>query len=191
MGFDARGARGTLNALCLAVIVGAGCGGSNNDVQISAQPLTGTISRQAWSIGTVTGQRDPYSAFGDAYSIVMYPVTFAACEESAPASVSPLVLMVPGVVGSYTITPAELSNGQAGSTGSTSSYPTWQPYPSGSGGTTSARNNVAAYFTSGLSATRGRIVISSVGMSAIAGGADLTFDAENHLNGQFQATLCP
>jgi hypothetical protein len=190
MGFDARRVRGALNTLCLVVIVGAGCGGSD-EVQISKQPLTGTISSQAWAIRTATGQRDPYSAFGDEYSITMYPVTFAACEESAPAGASPLVVIVPGVVGSYSITPSESSNGQAGSTGSTSSYPTWQPYPSGSGGTTGGSNNVAAYFTSGLSATQGRIVINSVGTSAIAGGADLTFDADNHLNGQFQATLCP
>ena len=191
MGLDARGARGILNAFCLVVIVGAGCGGSNDEVQISKQPLAGTINGQAWAIGTVTEQRDPYSAFGDQYSITMYPVTFAACEESAPAGVDPLVVFVPGVVGNYQISPPELSNGQAGSTGSTSSYPTWQPYPSGSGGSTGAGNNVTAHFASGLRATRGRVVISSVGTSAIAGGADLTFDAENHLNGQFQANLCP
>ena len=193
MGLDARGARGILNAFCLVVIVGAGCGGSDNEVQISKQPLTGIINGQAWAIGTVTGQEqwDPSSAFGGGYSITMYSVTFAACEESAPASTDPLVVLVPGVVGSYPIAPQEISNGQAGSTGSTTSYPTWQPYPSGSGGAAGAGNNVAASFASGLRATRGRVVISSVGTSAIAGGADLTFDADNHLNGQFQATLCP
>ena len=125
MGFDARGARGTLNAFCLAVIVGAGCGGSDDEVQISKQPLTGTINGQAWALGTVTEQQDPYSAYGDEYSITMYPVTFTACEGSAPASVDPLVVLVQGVVGSYPISPAEIANGQAGSTGTTSSYPTW------------------------------------------------------------------
>jgi hypothetical protein len=173
------------------VMVGAGCAGSGDEVQISKQPLTGTINGQAWAIGTATEQWDPYSEYGEQYSIAMYPVTFAACEESAPANADPLVVLVPGVVGSYPITPPEPANGQAGATGTTSDYPTWQPYPSGSGGTTGASSNVAAYFASGLRATRGRIVISSVGTSAIAGGADLTFDADNHLNGQFQATLCP
>jgi len=191
MGFDARGARGTLNAFCLAVIVGAGCGGSADEAQISKQPLTGTINGQAWALGTVTEQWDPYSAYGDEYSITMYPVTFAACEESAPAKADPLVVLVPRVVGSHPITSPEIANGQVGSTGLTSSYPTWQPYPSGSGGTTHTGSNVAAYFASGLRATRGRVVISSVGTSAMAGGADLTFDADNHLNGQFQATICP
>jgi len=191
MGLDARRDRGTLSALCLAVIVGAGCGGSDNEVQISKQPLAGTVNGQAWAIGTVTGQQDPYSAFGNEYSITMYPVTFAVCEGSAPTSVDPLVVLVPGVVGTYTITPPELSNPQAGSTGSTSNEPTWQPYPSGSGGATGAGNNVAAYFATGLRAIRGRVVISSVGTSMIAGGAALTFNDDNYLNGQFQTTLCP
>jgi hypothetical protein len=172
-------------------ILGASCGGLGDEVAISDQPLAGTINGQAWSIGTVTGQLDPYSAFGNEYSFTMYPMSVATCENGTPANLDPLVVLVPGVVGNYPISKPETSSGQSGSTGSTSTDPSWQPYPSGSGGTTGASSDVAVFFASGLRATGGRVVISAVSTTAVVGGADITFDSNNHLNGQFQATICP
>jgi hypothetical protein len=166
-------------------MLGASCSGSGNDVAISQQPLAGTINGQAWSIGTVTGNWDPYSAFGNEYSFAMVPC-------GTPAS-DPLIVLVPGVVGSYPITSPGTSSGETetNTTGSTSTYPSWQPYPSGSGGTIGVASSVVAYFASGLKATRGRVVVSSASTTDIVGGADLTFDTGGHLNGQFQTTTCP
>jgi hypothetical protein len=181
---DARRTRRSLVALCLVAILGTGCGGPGSEVVISQQPLAGTIDGEAWSIGTVTGNWDPYSAFGHEYSFTMVPC-------GAPANADALVVLVPGVVGSYPVTAPGTSSGPTSTGGSTSTYPTWQPYPSGSGGTTGVGSNVAVYFASGLQATGGRVVISSASTTAVVGGADLTFDTGGHLNGQFQSTTCP
>ena len=180
----ARPARANLGALCLVAILGASCGGLGDEAAISDQPLAGTVNGQAWSIGTVTGQWDPYSAFGNEYSFTMYPC-------GAPADTDPLVVLVPGVVGTYAISSPGASSEQTSSTGSTSTYPSWQPYPSGSGGTTGIGSSIAAFFASGSRATGGRIAISGASATSVVGGADLTFGANSHLNGQFQAGICP
>ena len=181
---DARRMLRRVDVLCLVALLGAGCGGAGDEVAISQQPLAGTINGQTWALGTVKGSWYPYSAFGNEYSFTMYPC-------GSPANTDPLVVLVPGVVGSYSVTPPGTSSGQPSTDGSISTSPTWQPYPSGSGGATGIGSNVAVYFASGLEATRGRIVISSASTTAIVGGADLVFDTSGHLNGQFQSANCP
>jgi len=181
---NARWTRRSLEALCLVAILGGGCGSSGQDAVISQQPLAGTINGQAWSAGAVTGNWDPYSAFGNEYSFTMYPC-------GTPANADPLTVLVPGVVGNYPIISSGISSGQTSTTGSTSTYPSWQPYPSGTGGATGVGSNVIVFFASGLKATKGRVVISSVSTAEVVGGADLTFDIDGHLNGQFQNTACP
>ena len=44
------------------------------------------------------------------------------------------------------------------------------------------RNNVA---------TRGRLVIDSITGTTITGGLHITYNADNTVDGQFQATICP
>jgi len=180
-----------LSVFCLVAVLSSSCGGLGDEVAISEHRLAGTINGQAWSVGTVTGRWDPYSAFGSEYSFTMYPMSLAACATGSSADPDPLVVLVPGIVGRYPISKLETPSGQGGSTASTSTYPSWQPYPSGSGGTTGAASNVAVYFASGLRATGGHIVISAVSTTAVVGGADITFDTNDHLNGQFQSTSCP
>jgi hypothetical protein len=182
MGFriDTRLALGNLHFLFLAVVLGASCGGSGDDTTISKQPLAGTINGQPWSIGTATAsaQWNPYSAFGSEYFLSMYPVSFTACTDgTTPASADPLHTLVQKTVGIYTIRAPE--------------SPTWQPYPSGSGGTTGGSMYVDVSFASGLTATKGRVVVSNITATTIAGGANITFDVNNSLDGQFQATICP
>ena len=180
-----------IGVFCLVAVLASSCGGLGKEMAISEQPLAGTINGQSWSVGIVTGRWDPYSAFGNEYSFTMYPMSLSACATGSTADLDPLVVLVPGAVGRYPISKPDTPSGQGGSTESTSTYPSWQPYPSGSGGTTGPGSNVAVYFASGLRATGGHIVISAVSTTAVVGGADITFDTNDHLNGQFQSTSCP
>jgi hypothetical protein len=42
-----------------------------------------------------------------------------------------------------------------------------------------------------LVATQGRVKIDAVTATAISGGLNVQFDADNNINGTFQATICP
>jgi hypothetical protein len=56
-------------------------------------------------------------------------------------------------------------------------------------------NNLKTLYTSrsgaNYVATSGRLVIDSVTATTITGGMNITYNGENTVNGQFQATICP
>ena len=56
-------------------------------------------------------------------------------------------------------------------------------------------NNLKTLYTSRTGtnyvATSGRLVIDSVTATTISGGMNITYNGDNTVNGQFQATICP
>jgi hypothetical protein len=135
--------------------------GSGGTVTISDQPLSGVIGGQTWTFGS--GETDANLSTTDSFFVNLYPGTVTPCAFAAPAGTSQVVMTVPATPGSY---PLSLQRNV-----SLTSYV----------GNTSYNN----------AATRGLLVIDSVTATTVSGGLNATFDDANHVDGQFQATICP
>ena len=180
---DAGTAGHPVGILCLTVVLATNCGGVGDGVTISNQVLSGRIGGQSWSLGTATATWNAFSAYSNEYDISMYSSAFTACDALAtPTDGNGVILGLPMAIGDYKI--------------SGPGSPTWQSSTSGSGGTTGTTPPVIANFrvagsSEEMYAIEGRIVIRSVTATVIAGGANITYDTDNNLDGQFQATICP
>jgi hypothetical protein len=156
-------------AMCLGagldagIFAGAGCGsgGSTGGETISSQPLAGKIGGAAWSV--MTAQTDSFLSDASTFFVTLYPSAFTACEAfAAPTDVSTMIMVIPKTAGSYGVS-------LAGPATATFSIP-----PS--------ENKIAS---------SGRVVIDSVTATTITGGANISFDGNNMVDGQFTATICP
>ena len=152
--------------LCLALLATTGCSGGNGNANSSGNKLA--ISEQPLS-GKIGGQAwslgtaesDSYLSTTEQYFVNMYSETFTACTSSAGANSNRFIAQLPTKVGSFDL-----------------------------------GLNLTATFclqstNDNLVSTSGRIQIDSITASVISGGLNVTFDADNSIDGQFQASICP
>jgi hypothetical protein len=151
---------------CLGLLVSTGCGGGDDGNKNSSNV---TISSQQLTgrIGGQawslgTAQSDSFLSTSDQFWVDMYAETIAACDSSArPSGSNSLIANLPKTAGSYDM---------------------------------SLALNATFFISSSndnLVATTGRIQIDSVTATTITGGMNVTYNADNSLDGQFQATICP
>lgn len=127
-----------------------------------------TISSQPLS-GKIGGQpwtlatagTDTFLTTDSQYWVNAYAEAFTPCTGTASTSANELILNLPKAVGSYTVS---LSLNQT---------------------------FYVAATNDNLIVTSGEIVISDVTATTITGGARLSYNADNNVNGQFEATICP
>ncbi len=97
----------------------------------------------------------------DQFWVDAYSETFTPCSGSASLSADEIILTLPKTVGSYNL---------------------------------SINLNETFYIAStsdNFVATSGELVISEVTATTISGGANFAYNADNSVDGQFQATICP
>jgi hypothetical protein len=128
---------------------------------VSAGPMTGRVGAQTWTLGTA--ETGPFlSANSDTFFLQGYSDTVAACTGAGSGITGNRVIMnIPKAVGAYAL-----------------SLDLTQTF----------------YIQSSnlnLASTRGRIVVDEITDTTIRGGAHFEVDADNTVNGQFQATICP
>jgi len=147
---------------------GFGCGGANDDGG-DGGPGGGTPITEQPLTGKIggqpftfaTGETDAFLSMGDRYFVTLYGSAFTACAVGgAPFSASSVIFEVPKAAGTYKL----------GLTQTATLYDGAVSY-----------NHVA---------TRGSIVIDAIAGTTISGGASITFDANNAVNGKFTATIC-
>jgi hypothetical protein len=108
-----------------------------------------------------TGETDSFLTTATQYTAHAYAETFTACTGTASVTANQVILNFPNAVGSYALS---LNLNQT---------------------------FVVAAGNDNLVATSGEIVISDITATTITGGASFAFDADNSVNGQFEATICP
>jgi hypothetical protein len=108
-----------------------------------------------------TGETDSFLSTDSEYTAHAYAETFTACTGSASLTANQVILNFPKAVGRYAVT-QDLN--QTFSVGATNDN---------------------------FIATSGEIVISAITATTITGGASFAFDADNSVDGQFTATICP
>jgi len=148
---------------CLGLLALVGCGGGGGDGGSNVM-----ISDQPLS-GVIGGQpwtfgsgeTDAFLSSADSLFVNLYPGTVTPCSFDAPTDANLVTMQVPTTPGSY---PLSLQRNVTLYVASTSF------------------NNVA---------TRGLLVIDSVTATTVSGGLNTTYDGSNHVDGQFQATICP
>jgi hypothetical protein len=151
----------------LGLLLAAGCGGSGG----TGDPAGGgtTISTQtlAGKIGGqpwtfATGETNAQLSTNDQYWVDLYAATFDTCVAfGSPTDADEVIMMMPKVPGSY---PLSLSR------------------------------NATLYVASSSDnrvAIRGLLVIDSVTATTISGGMHITDNADNAVDGQFTAAICP
>jgi hypothetical protein len=156
-----RGLLGLSLGLSLPLAIGCGGGGSGGGP-------SGTISSGPLS-GTIggqpwtfaTGQTDFFLSTDSQYFVDTYAATFTACTDVPPADAYDLIMIIPKTVGSYAL-----------------------------GQNLSATFSMASTNTN-VFATSGQLVIDSITATTISGGAKFAAGADNTVDGQFEATLCP
>ena len=108
-----------------------------------------------------SGETDAFLSTADSFFVNLYPGAVTPCSFGAPTDVNLVTMQVPSTPGSYPI---------------------------------SLQRNVTLYVAStsfNNVATRGLMVIDSVTATTVSGGLNTTYDDANHVDGQFQATICP
>lgn len=108
-----------------------------------------------------TGETDSFLSTASIYTVDAYAETFTACTGTASVTANEVLLNFPTAVGSYTVS-LDLN-----------------------------QTFYVAATNDNFVATSGEIVISAITATTITGGASFTYDADNSVNGQFQATICP
>ncbi len=156
----------TIVAVCgLGAVFASGCSDSGD----SSGPSNAVISSQTLS-GRIGGQSwtlgtaesDSFLSTSDEYFVDMYSETFPACQTGAATSDSNhFIADLPTAVGSYNL------------------------------GMSQTVTFYVAATSENLVAIDGRIQIDSISGTTISGGLKVTFNADNVLDGQFQASICP
>jgi hypothetical protein len=137
-------------------------GGGTDNTVIASTPLSGKVDGKPWTF--VFGQTDSFLSDETKLWTALYAETFPACN-GIPDNTQPEVLMqLPREPGSYKLS-LNLNATFAIRRGDTD--------------------------TDNLVATKGKLVIDSVSATEVKGGAFIEYDANNSVNGQFQATICP
>ena len=108
------------------------------------------------------GETDAFLSQGDQYFVNLYGAIFTACTVGGPPlGANSVIFEIPKMPGTYNLGLGQLATLYDGAT---------------------AYNRIAS---------RGTIVIDSIAGTTITGGAAITFDANNTVNGKFTATICP
>lgn len=155
-------------ALC-ATCWASGCGsdtkasegGGDPATTIASTPLAGVVGGQAWSIDHA--DTEPALSDEETFFLTLYAEPAAACEPFFQSTRDELILIVPKAPGDYAISLARAA--------------TFVVDPSG-------KND-------NLVAIRGRLVIEEVTSTSLRGGLSVEYNTANHVNGQFEANVCP
>jgi hypothetical protein len=153
------------SVICLSLLVFTGCGGGNDTGASSSVAISNqTLSGKIGGQAWTLGTAESTASLstGDQYFVEMYPDTFTACTTGgASISSNTLIVDLPKTAGSYTL----------------------------------GMNLTATFYiastSENLATTSGRIQINSVTATTVTGGLNITYNADNTLDGQFQATICP
>ena len=157
-------------AFLLGIALGAGCGGGSGDGGGGGSGGgTTTISTQtlAGKIGGqawtfATGETNAALSTPDKFWVDLYAATFDTCVAfGAPSNADEVIMMMPKTPGSYPLSLAQ---------------------------------NATLYVASSSDnwvATKGLLVIDTVTATTISGGMHITYNADNTVDGQFQASICP
>lgn len=134
-----------------------------NDFTIASTPLSGKVDGKAWTF--VSGATDGFLSQGESsWFTTLYADSVATCG-GVPSSTQPEILIeLPRQPGTYSL--------------SVSQNATFAISRSGSD-------------TENLVATKGKLTISEVTATSVKGGAHIEYDANNTVNGQFGAMVCP
>ena len=109
----------------------------------------------------MTGETDSFQLTANQYSVDAYGENVTPCTGSAFLTADALFLNFPMAVGNYAVTPQLTQTFYIAAT------------------------------NDNLGATSGAIDITDINATTITGGAKFAFDANNSVDGQFQATICP
>ena len=109
----------------------------------------------------MTGETDSVQLTANQYSVDAYGESFTPCTGSASLTADALFLNFPMAVGNYAVTLQLNQTFYVAATG----------------------DNLIAH--------SGEIDITDINATTITGGANFAFDANNSVDGQFQATICP
>ena len=154
-------------ALLLGIVLAAGCGGSGGDGDGTGPTTTISTQTLAGKIGGqawtfATGETNNALSTPDKFWVDLYAATFDTCVAfGAPSDADNVTMMMPKTPGSYPLSLAQ---------------------------------NATLYVASSsdnLVAIRGLLVIDSVTATTISGGMHVTYNADNTVDGQFQASICP
>jgi len=155
-------------AISLGIVLAAGCGSSGTGGDDGVGTTT-TISTQtlAGKIGGqawtfATGETNAGLSTADEFWVDLYAATFDACVAfGAPSDADEVIMMMPKTPGSYPVSLSRIATLYVASS------------------------------SDNLGATRGLLVIDSVTATTISGGLHITYNADNTVDGQFQAAICP
>ena len=124
--------------------------------------MSGKVGGQPWTL--VSGETDAFLSMGKAqFFTTMYEESVTPCTGAGSAVTSnQLIMNIPMTPGDYNL-----------------GFDLIQTFVVGLGTT-----------NQNLGATSGRIVVDQVTATMVSGGANIQFDADNSVSGQFQATVC-
>lgn len=108
-----------------------------------------------------TGATNSFLSSTSRYWVEAYAESFTPCTGSASANADEIIMNVPMTVGHYAVS-IDLN-----------------------------QTFYVAASDENLVATRGEIDIAEITATTITGGASFAYDANNSVDGQFQATICP
>jgi hypothetical protein len=154
-------------ALLLGIVLGAGCGGSGGDGDGPGSTTTISTQTLAGKIGGqvwtfATGETNADLSTADEFWVDLYGTTFDTCVAfGAPSNVDEVIMMMPKTPGSYPVSLSRIATLYVASS------------------------------SDNLGATRGLLVVDSVTATTISGGIHITYNADNTVDGQFQASICP
>jgi len=151
-------------SLCLAAGALVACGGGDNNSSSNLSISSQPLTGKVGGLSWTLGTAQSDSALSDAdgYFVDMYSDSLAACTGSGMSSAgSSLIAILPTAAGDYPL----------------------------------GMNQTVTFYLSAtgdnLVATSGKIHIDAVTSTTISGGLRATYDANNDVDGQFQATICP
>lgn len=153
--------------LVAAALTIGGCGssgGGGSSFDIPTSTLSGKIGGQPWTL--VSGETDATLSAGQSqFFTTMYTESVTPCTGAGfSVTTNQLIMNIP-------MTPGDYNLGLAANLTAT-----FVVDPGGSN-----QNNIAF---------NGRIVVDQVTATTVSGGANIQYDANNSVSGQFQATVC-
>jgi hypothetical protein len=156
-----------LGALSLLLLVPLACGGGSGGggATISDQPMTGKINGMAWTL--MVAETDSFLST-DKFFANLYNVPIASpCNGGFPTgSTLSMILNVPKAVGSYNLGFAQ---------NLTATFVI-------DDGVNPVQNNIAL---------QGTIEVTALTATTITGGANITYNASNTVDGTFTINICP
>ncbi|HWA78543.1 MAG TPA: hypothetical protein VG937_39680 [Polyangiaceae bacterium] len=152
----------------LATCWASGCGSDSKDndadalkIPIASSPLAGTIGGEAWAFD----HAETESALSDeeTFFLTFYAEPATACEPFFQSTRNQLIVIVPKAPGDYAINFDHAA--------------TFVVDPGGE------NRNLVSF--------NGHLVVDEVTATSVLGGIAVEYNAANHVNGRFEATICP